>query len=724
MILLPLGDSLPEASAPEPKAFKDGDYAQFTKNAEVTVEGSVHAGSLQIDAGTESAPIEVTIHTPENTTLTADHVVSLDYYEEGKGYTNKIVKTGDGAVDFGVDDPNFKTQLDIQAGSATINFNQLIEQQNYRLYTHLTAEDAADVTLNVNGAGATNSVYFDSKASISGVDKFIVKEGLKLHVDTSEKLGGAFNLDQANTTIQLGSTESAAQFEAAETALSAQHLEVTGNGDATFHTLYWETTDTTDHAISGTVATTVENLYYYGDVATTAVDDGSSLEITNLYMNQNAAHENKFYHAFQNGGEDPQVLNVTTLYVGSDTAYLGAASSNQGAKEGYQEAGTVNVSKIVGSGTLVLENNVEVVNDPNQGLTEVFNLDRNGSGYGNLAAIRLAAANDGTADRRKEVVVDFQYAFTLYNQGNLELQADADYTDYKVFISDSRGFGGNGIEDVAGHEIKDNSTAMIYSGVEGKRITVQLYAATENTRYESSFGMSSGLDIDMSGKGSQTFKGDFSDFYGDVIVGGTNPGTHLNILNQKASLHIEDLTIKSGTEFNVKDQNNADQLSEVSGTLLATGYQDSVLDGNLKMLEGSTYDVSASYGDGGLDLRGSLTFDQGAQLSEGDMYWINKMPIGDKYDLAFNVTSLFGSAEESGWTEDGKMIGNPIDASTIFTGQFWKGEYYICYSGLNQEGGYGGNVGTVYLYHALPEPTTGTLSLLALAALAARRRRK
>lgn len=138
------------------------------------------------------------------------------------------------------------------------------------------------------------------------------------------------------------------------------------------------------------------------------------------------------------------------------------------------------------------------------------------------------------------------------------------------------------------------------------------------------------------------------------------------------------------------------------------------------LIEGATLDVSKADGVGGLDLTGTLTINKGAMLSEGDLAQIFQMEIGAMYDLAFDVTRFNNNTGAITWDSD-----NRIDASTLFGDeQFWEGEYYVCYSGNGVKGGNGNNVGTVYLYKATPEPTTGTLSLLALCALAARRRRK
>ena len=181
----------------------------------------------------------------------------------------------------------------------------------------------------------------------------------------------------------------------------------------------------------------------------------------------------------------------------------------------------------------------------------------------------------------------------------------------------------------------------------------------------------------------------------------------------------------------VKDANFSEQAANatltVKNMLQAEGgsTQDGVgsaskVKADVVLIEGATLDVSKAGGVGGLDLTGTLTINKGAMLSEGDLAQIFQMEIGAMYDLAFDVTMFNNSTGAITWESD-----NRIDASLLFGDeQFWEGEYYVCYSGNGVKGGNGNNVGTVYLYKAVPEPTTGTLSLLALCALAARRRRK
>lgn len=257
---------------------------------------------------------------------------------------------------------------------------------------------------------------------------------------------------------------------------------------------------------------------------------------------------------------------------------------------------------------------------------------------------------------------------------------------------------------------------------------------TGDGTYSYNGGLGANLDIEYNGDGTQTFEGGADTFSGKVTVeSGSNAAGVLEILNA-FSVSITDLTIGANDTLNVKygaQSAGTDGTATVSRSVVALGGPTekgsgtaSKMDGNLTLGSNASYDVSNAGGMGGLDLGGALTITQGATLSAGDIAKIYQMEIGGMYDLAFDVTMFNGSDEKRIWSATGS-IGEPIDASELFGGnQFSKGEYYVCYSGAGQNGGHGGNVGTVYLYRATPEPTTSTLSLLALMALAARRRRK
>ncbi len=180
---------------------------------------------------------------------------------------------------------------------------------------------------------------------------------------------------------------------------------------------------------------------------------------------------------------------------------------------------------------------------------------------------------------------------------------------------------------------------------------------------------------------------------------------------------VEDVTKKATL--------NVDTLLQADGTNEA-GY--SKIDANLNLAGGATLNVSAANGTGGVDmLNNEVKFDlwntEGETLltlspQDNSQAWA--LNPGGMYDLFHNV-----SAFDFGWGSASPDAVEPweLDAS-IFFSNFKEGWFYLCYSGADGKGGAGENVGTIYLYSVVPEPATGTLSLLALAALAARRRRK
>ena len=150
------------------------------------------------------------------------------------------------------------------------------------------------------------------------------------------------------------------------------------------------------------------------------------------------------------------------------------------------------------------------------------------------------------------------------------------------------------------------------------------------------------------------------------------------------------------------------------------GLTNSTINANLTMMVGSELDVSRTENTG-IKLGSALTFNRGMKLSEADVNAVLGMNEGGAYHLFNSVDSItLASSDYSNWTQ-AITLADAVDASTYFT-NLENGKYYVIYTGVTNGGA---NVGQVMLMGAtVPEPATGTLSLLALAALAARRRRK
>ena len=203
----------------------------------------------------------------------------------------------------------------------------------------------------------------------------------------------------------------------------------------------------------------------------------------------------------------------------------------------------------------------------------------------------------------------------------------------------------------------------------------------------------------------------------------------LNIMNMEetANLSVADVTIGKGAAIGVYTGENTQEANEGTLTIAAdytlTAGKDARLNANLVMEEGSTLDVSAAGRGGGLLMGSAVTMSTGlVTLSDADMEAVEGLEFMQAYDLFSGVDSF--SIGDTPYSEI-KVMRDWVDASEVFDNDlftFGEKKYFVFYTGASQ-GGAGGNAGTVYLMQ-VPEPATSTLGLLALAALAARRRRR
>lgn len=215
--------------------------------------------------------------------------------------------------------------------------------------------------------------------------------------------------------------------------------------------------------------------------------------------------------------------------------------------------------------------------------------------------------------------------------------------------------------------------------------------------------------------------------FGDLL---TVEEARFNIMNiaEASDLTTADVTIGANATIGVYTGATAAEDQEgtltIAGDYILTAGVGALLNANLVMEEGSTLDVSAARGDGGLQMGSTVTLDPGrVLLSDADMEAVGALEFKGMYDLFSGVDGLcldggFNFLEELGLTEPW------VKAADVFANPEFddEREYYLFYSGAAQ-GGAGERVGTVYLMQ-IPEPATGGLSLLALALLASRRKRR
>ena len=164
----------------------------------------------------------------------------------------------------------------------------------------------------------------------------------------------------------------------------------------------------------------------------------------------------------------------------------------------------------------------------------------------------------------------------------------------------------------------------------------------------------------------------------------------------------------------------------------AAGGALNVMDGatlraDLVMMAGSSLDVSQAQEHRGLIMGSEVTLNQGVQLVNGELdpaddfnaFLSDYLSHNDFYYLYDNVEQLYIQQGDTSYAPASISLDVSnvwVDASTVFT-NLNEGTYALVY---NWDADHHGTVAL----KGVPEPTTGTLSLLALAALAARRRRK
>ena len=165
-----------------------------------------------------------------------------------------------------------------------------------------------------------------------------------------------------------------------------------------------------------------------------------------------------------------------------------------------------------------------------------------------------------------------------------------------------------------------------------------------------------------------------------------------------ATVSVADMVIGAGRTISVYrgDDTTTKASVSISGSLTTMG-QSSVLNADLS-LDGTTLTLN----DGALTLNGSLSM-SGVKLVATDYMQWNSAKSGDVLKLFEGVTSVTGFADDA-------------DASTVFS-NLRNGDFKINYI---TDGGIVQLVAT----RDVPEPATVTLSLLALAGLVSRRRRK
>ena len=184
------------------------------------------------------------------------------------------------------------------------------------------------------------------------------------------------------------------------------------------------------------------------------------------------------------------------------------------------------------------------------------------------------------------------------------------------------------------------------------------------------------------------------------------------VMQQDAGLNLDELVVASQKTVSAYTGTEAVAAAEANVTVSkrAEFGAGAVLNANLTLAAGATLEV----GVGGLTMGSTLTLNQGLTLGTDTLSRVQGLSVGESATLFSGVDGLtLGKTSYTTITTEDSMLASPW--FTNLTGD----QYVLTYTGTDN-----GSLSITMMSAAVPEPTTATLSLLALAALAARRRRK
>ena len=604
----------------------------------------------------------------------------------------------------------FASRVTVNGSHVTVDYTNTATSVSVTFADGLayTGSDSYALTI-----GNGDTVILGGTSDLSGKTVGIAGETGKLEVleNASVTVGRLFNSGTANNNGTVAVRQGGALTVGTSGNSTITNLSnagtVTLNGTTTVESSF---TNAGEVTLNGT--TTVASAF--SNTGSISVVGTSASSMTTLNVNNNGENLDMGAISLNNAelhigsSAESRVRNISALTVD------GAARLTQNSWNNLMHIAALNNGSGEGARTFTWQMN------SNHYTNSVLYLDGAGSFDGTFVASRGNAGGNGA----------YQGHLQINHQQALQ-NAVLEVNGYNASNYMSVALNADKVETSG---VKGNANSIIYAGEANTSInqgagrtaptstreggaTLAMNVADETT-HEFAGRVESGISLEKSGAGTQVFSGDMSHFNGSVDV---EAGV-LNIMNA-ASVNVQDVTIAADATLGVYNGATATADTEHEGTLtmksgshLKAGGDDATLNANLVMEGGSTLEVSLAQATYGLTMGCSLSLNMGDLLGTEDLGFVQNLKFGDYYYLYNGVDSLsvngtqYDSLNFKDWTDF------DMDASTVYT-QLDEKRYALVYSWN------GSNVGTIAIT-LIPEPTTGTLSLLALCALAARRRRK
>ncbi len=247
---------------------------------------------------------------------------------------------------------------------------------------------------------------------------------------------------------------------------------------------------------------------------------------------------------------------------------------------------------------------------------------------------------------------------------------------------------------------KNNMTV----GTAGKdgTFTVDTAATTADDNLLLTCSETKGVTVDMTG--SLSLQGNTA-----VEVIGSGTLRHKKAFNNATAIRVREgatLAVDSGAELTAATELSKSSISLDSAEINGSGAQ---LNANLTLATGAVLNVA----DGGLAMGSTLTLQEGVLLGDSTLARVQSLSVGESTTLFRGVDGLtLGNTEYTTISREDSILASPYFSNL-------SNNYVLSYTGTEN-----GSLNITMISAAVPEPTTTTLSLQALSALAARRRRK
>ncbi len=564
---------------------------------------------------------------------------------------------------------------------------------NLLTYESGSVELQSGSTLSINTAAESNAALLMNS---SGAGSVQVSQDIALADDYTANISGELNISQATVAqgkadlesfsgirLSNGATLSYGNREQSYTNLTVnsgtQNLTYTAAGDET-----------------GAATLSIGKLSGSGELHLTATDKLTlSLEDTQQFEGTLLMNSN---HISLNLAEN---AGITAWY--QETAASELNLLNVGA------GNTIGMRVVTGSLTSgSIAANLEL---QNYGSAALWISDKDENGEITLTGSISGSGNMGLAAADKSISMSITGDTSGWN-GNIQFHGNEHqltFTENAVSIRNSKIFTANG--GTGNVAFRHESEATVAAALDGALHVTVSNSSEEGTRFTNSVNISS-LSVEADSRVAVT--------HSTVSVDAVDNAGNLSFTGIQ-SLTLTDLSLADGSTLSVGSgvatiaAESADTFTgvTVSGTAVLEG--GSTINGSLDLSEAASIELNNM--DEAIDINGDLILGLGEYVTVSGNYteMLENLVDGQSLDI-FRVSgsiTLNGLELTDGYSEDAGSLIAAIE----------QGRYSLGYRASAT-----GDGGTLYLSTAsspaVPEPTTATLSLLALAAMAARRRRK